>query len=136
MSSATTQDPPAHAVVLSINEKSQIQALNRTQPGLPMKAGRAGTADAYDGDALEARLLDFMAQRLGAASSVHERIAAHHRAARQEHAQVTAQRVGGVEAAFLPHVPVQLDGRSALEQHGGKAGALRDDFRGLEHVAH
>ena len=36
-------DPRAHAVVLSIDEKSQIQALDRTQPGLPMKKGRAGT---------------------------------------------------------------------------------------------
>ncbi len=36
-------DPPAHAVVLSIDEKSQIQALDRTQPGLPMKPGRCGT---------------------------------------------------------------------------------------------
>ena len=36
-------DPPAHAVVLSVEEKSQIQALDRTQPGLPMKRGRAGT---------------------------------------------------------------------------------------------
>ena len=35
-------DPPAHAVVLSVDEKSQIQALDRTQPGLPMKPGRAG----------------------------------------------------------------------------------------------
>ena len=35
--------PPEHALVLSCDEKSQIQALNRTQPGLPMKAGRAGT---------------------------------------------------------------------------------------------
>src|SRR3954466_3201029 len=35
--------PPAHAVVLSVDEKSQIQALDRTQPGLPMKRGRAGT---------------------------------------------------------------------------------------------
>ena len=34
-------DPPAHAVVLSIDEKSQIQALDRTQPGLPMKRGAA-----------------------------------------------------------------------------------------------
>src|SRR5215469_11412276 len=32
-------DPPAHTVVLSIDEKSQIQALDRTQPGLPMKKG-------------------------------------------------------------------------------------------------
>jgi hypothetical protein len=36
-------DPPAHAVVLSIDERSQIQALDRTQPGLPMKRGRADT---------------------------------------------------------------------------------------------
>src|SRR6187455_1181307 len=36
-------DPPAHAVVLSCDEKSQIQALDRTQPGLPMKPGRCGT---------------------------------------------------------------------------------------------
>jgi transposase len=36
-------DPPSHAIVLSIDEKSQIQALDRTQPGLPMKKGRAGT---------------------------------------------------------------------------------------------
>jgi len=36
-------DPPAHAVVLSIDEKSQIQALDRSQPGLPMKKGRCGT---------------------------------------------------------------------------------------------
>ena len=36
-------DPPAHAIVLSIDEKSQIQAIDRTQPGLPMKRGRAGT---------------------------------------------------------------------------------------------
>ena len=36
-------EPPAHAIVLSVDEKSQIQALDRTQPGLPMKKGRAGT---------------------------------------------------------------------------------------------
>jgi transposase len=36
-------NPPAHAVVLSLDEKSQIQALDRTQPGLPIKKGRAGT---------------------------------------------------------------------------------------------
>jgi len=35
--------PPSHAVVLSIDEKSQIQALDRTQPGLPIKPGRCGT---------------------------------------------------------------------------------------------
>lgn len=35
--------PPEHAIVFSVDEKSQIQALDRTQPGLPMKRGRAGT---------------------------------------------------------------------------------------------
>jgi len=36
-------NPPEHALVLSLDEKSQIQALDRTQPGLPMKRGRAQT---------------------------------------------------------------------------------------------
>jgi transposase len=36
-------NPPEKAVVLCVDEKSQIQALDRTQPGLPMKKGRAGT---------------------------------------------------------------------------------------------
>jgi transposase len=36
-------DPPDKALVLSCDEKSQIQALDRTQPGLPMKRGRSGT---------------------------------------------------------------------------------------------
>jgi len=35
--------PPEHAIVLSCDEKSQIQALDRTQPGLPLKKGRCGT---------------------------------------------------------------------------------------------
>ncbi len=36
-------NPPDRALVLSVDEKSQIQALDRTQPGLPMKRGHAGT---------------------------------------------------------------------------------------------
>jgi transposase len=36
-------DPPKHAIVLSVDEKSQIQALDRTQPGLPLKKGRGAT---------------------------------------------------------------------------------------------
>jgi transposase len=36
-------NPPEHALVLSVDEKSQIQALDRTQPGLPIKRGRCGT---------------------------------------------------------------------------------------------
>ena len=35
--------PPDKAAVLCVDEKSQIQALDRTQPGLPMKPGRRGT---------------------------------------------------------------------------------------------
>jgi transposase len=36
-------NPPEHALVLSLDEKSQIQALDRTQPGLPLKKGRCQT---------------------------------------------------------------------------------------------
>ena len=36
-------DPPDRAVVLCVDEKSQIQALDRSQPGLPLKKGRAAT---------------------------------------------------------------------------------------------
>lgn len=39
-------NPPDQAVVLWVDEKSQIQALDRTQPGLPLKKGRCGYADA------------------------------------------------------------------------------------------
>ena len=35
--------PPEHAIILSCDEKSQIQALDRTQPSLPLKPGRCGT---------------------------------------------------------------------------------------------
>ncbi|HXO31627.1 MAG TPA: IS630 family transposase [Candidatus Acidoferrales bacterium] len=36
-------NPPERAIVLCVDEKSQIQALQRTQPGLPLKKGRCGT---------------------------------------------------------------------------------------------
>src|SRR5450432_205934 len=36
-------NPPQQAIVLCVDEKSQIQAVDRTQPGLPMKKGRCGT---------------------------------------------------------------------------------------------
>jgi hypothetical protein len=36
-------NPPEHALVLSVDEKCHIQALDRTQPGLPLKKGRCGT---------------------------------------------------------------------------------------------
>ena len=35
--------PPEHALMLCCDEKSQVQALDRTQPGLPLKKGRAAT---------------------------------------------------------------------------------------------
>ena len=47
-------NPPQQAIVLCVDEKSQIQALDRTQPGLPIKKGRCGTlthglkAERYD----------------------------------------------------------------------------------------
>jgi len=40
---ALYMSPPEHALVLCCDEKSQVQALDRTQPGLPMKKGRAAT---------------------------------------------------------------------------------------------
>ena len=36
-------DPHTHAIILSVDEKSQIPALDRTRPGLPLKKGRGGT---------------------------------------------------------------------------------------------
>lgn len=38
-----SMSPPTHAVVLSIDEKSQIQALSRTRPGMPVRPGRPAT---------------------------------------------------------------------------------------------
>ncbi len=64
----------------------------------------------------------------------HQHVAAAHlRAARQEHAERAAAGIGGVEAAFLAHVPVELDGGGALDQYGRKALALGDQFGGLDH---
>jgi transposase len=40
---ALYMNPPEHAIVICADEKSQIQALDRTQPGLPLKKGRCGT---------------------------------------------------------------------------------------------
>ena len=60
--------------------------------------------------------------------------AAHHAAARQEHAERAALRIGGVEAALLAHVPVEFKFSGALEQHRGQALALRDEFGDLQHV--
>jgi transposase len=40
-------NPPQQAIVLCVDEKSQIQALDRTQPGLPIKKGRCGTTPLF-----------------------------------------------------------------------------------------
>ena len=59
----------------------------------------------------------------------HQHVAtAHHRAARQKNAQMPPSRVGGVKAAFLPHVPVELDGGGAFDQHRREARALSHEF--------
>jgi len=48
-------NPPQKALVLCVDEKSQIQALDRTQPGLPLKKGRCGTMT-HDTSAMAPRL--------------------------------------------------------------------------------
>src|SRR5205814_4322810 len=59
--------------------------------------------------------------------------AAHHAAARQEDAERAAGAVGGVEAALLARVPVELDRGGALEQHGCEAAALGDELVDGQH---
>ena len=48
------------------------------------------------------------------------------RAAWQKYAKLAAQRVGRLKAAFLAHIPVELDGRGAFDKHRRQAGALRN----------
>ncbi len=43
-------NPPDKAILLCVDEKAQIQALDRTQPGLPLKKGRCGTMTQFPGD--------------------------------------------------------------------------------------
>jgi hypothetical protein len=61
--------------------------------------------------------------------------AAHGGAAGQEDTQGAALAVGGVEAAFLTHIPVEFDGGSTLEQHRGQTLALREEFVDGQHLA-
>ena len=64
----------------------------------------------------------------------HQHIAtAHHLAALQKHTHLATRAVGGFKAAFLPHIPVQRDGRSAFEEHWGQALALSDEFGEMDH---
>ena len=65
----------------------------------------------------------------------HEHVAAaHHGAARQEHAEHASLRIGGVEAALLPHVPVELDRGRASEQHPRQASPSGDEFVHCKHL--
>jgi hypothetical protein len=54
-------DPPTRATVFCFDEKTQCQALDRTQPSLPMKAGRAGTMT-HDYTASASRIKSFGTQ--------------------------------------------------------------------------
>ena len=56
-------------------------------------------------------------------------------AARQEHPERAVLRVDCLEAAPLAHLPVELDGRGALLQHGAEAAALGQDFAHHEHLS-
>lgn len=60
--------------------------------------------------------------------------ATHPRALRQKHAERATQRIERVEAAFLAHSPVEFKRASALEQHRGQAGTLRQQSAGPQQV--
>jgi len=80
---------------------------------------------------------------LGRGDHTHQRSVFHHQhitatdhsAARQEHAEYVPGRVGGVEAALLAYIPVELDAGRAFEQDGCEPAALGNEFVGGEHGA-
>ncbi len=59
--------------------------------------------------------------------------AAHHGAARQEHAECAALGVGGVETTFLSHIPVQRHGCGTVEQHAAESATLGDELVDGQH---
>ena len=64
----------------------------------------------------------------------HQHIAtAHHLAALQKHAHLAPRAIGGFEAAFLPHIPVQRDGRCAFQEHRCQAVAMANEFGEMDH---
>ena len=111
-------DPPAHAIVLSVDEKSQIQALDRTQPGLPLKKGRGGTMThdypsakdeqiAAMGIALEA-LLDHQRQALHALPHIGVAHRDPYPRPRRDHRSAfnaAAAKDGGADAKMLTRLP-------------------------------
>lgn len=100
-----------------------------------------GGADEVEGRAV-LRAVGDAQDRLGrgdhadhAAVFGHQHVAAaHDGAAGQEDAEFAPGGVGGGEAAFLAHVPVEFDGGGALEQYGREAVALEKEFVGGQHV--
>ena len=56
-------------------------------------------------------------------------------AARQKHPHAAATAVGGFKAAFLPHIPIQLDGVGAFKQRLGQAQALAHEFGEMDHAS-
>ena len=56
-------------------------------------------------------------------------------AARQKHTHAATAAVGGFKAAFLPHIPIQLDGVGAFEQRLGQAQALAHEFGEMDHAS-
>ena len=98
-------DPPKRAVVFSIDEKSQIQALNRTQPGLPLKRGRAGTMT-HDDERHGTTTL-FAALNVASGTVVH-RCQPRHRA--QEFLTFLAQVERSVPKGLAIHVILDNDG--------------------------
>ncbi len=64
----------------------------------------------------------------------HQHIAtAHHLAALQKHTHLATRTVGGFESAFLPHIPVQRDGRCAFQEHRCQAVAMANEFGKMDH---
>ena len=64
----------------------------------------------------------------------HQHIAtAHHLAALQKHAHLPPSTVGGFKAAFLPHIPVQRDGRCTFQEHRCQAVAIANEFGEMDH---
>jgi len=64
----------------------------------------------------------------------HQHIAtAYHLAALQKHTHLTTRAVGGFKAAFLSHIPVQRDGRSAFQEHRCQAVAMANEFGEMDH---
>ena len=110
-------DPPKHAVVVSIDEKSQIQALDRTQPGLPLKPGKCGTMTQMA--AVHLAIMTF-SRRLAHVDTIPQQDSAQNafnKLARTFAAQVEAlkrHRSGGEQKMTVQHVHVAEGGQAIV----------------------